>query len=311
MPDLRGGNPVTSPTSARSRDLGERAARLRHGAGFTLQVLAEEMGGSGPAISRFEGGKRGAISEIRFIQYLTLCGLKSDDIMPLVELFRMPDNGYHVAGFDGGLPDELIALVVHETSAQTIQSYESIVVPGLLQSRDYIHGLFCGSSRVVQDNLDMRVQRRIDRQNILDREKPPGSVFFIGEGALHTIVGDRQVMHDQLMKLQFACDWDDCTIRVVPRSEAGRVGMISPFRLMTFAEHGPVAIQDMMTAIAFMEKPAHIAVYRQALEHLDQVALPAEQSGALITHLADQHSRMGAGHDERDTAGVVVDVAEE
>ncbi|HEX3789602.1 MAG TPA: helix-turn-helix transcriptional regulator [Pseudonocardiaceae bacterium] len=296
-------------STARTRDLGRRLSDIRQQAGFTGTLLASGIGASNPSLSKFEAGAR-SMSEVRFIQYLTLCGLRSDDIMPLVELFRLPDNGYYVAGFDGGLLDELIALIVHETSAATIEEYENAVVPGLLQSRDYARSLYADCAVATAEVIELWVDRRMDRQLILEHDTSPRLTFFIGESVLRSIVGDRGVMHDQLMKLQFACDWDNCSIRVIPAAEYGRTGGPSSFRLMSFADHGPVATQDLITAMAFVEKRHDLAVYREVLERIDRVALSLGQSRALIASLADEYGRTEAGRG-RGAAREVDIVAEE
>jgi len=69
---------------------------------------------------------------------------------------------------------------------------------------------------------------------------------------------------------------------------------------MTFADHGPVASQDLLNVSAFLDGPADVAVYREALDRIGRVALPAGQSQAFISHLADEYGRAEAGHNAGD-----------
>ena len=280
---------MTQESTARSRSIGRQLAIVRETTGRNMVELAEAIGTLPPTLSRFEAGTR-KLSEVKLIQYLSHCGLKFDEIMPMVELFRAPETGYHVADFTDNLPDELIALVVHETTARTIEHYENTVIPGLLQTHDYAGTLFGTSGMVSTDQIDAAISQRIDRQSILREPNPPGAAFYLSEHVLRNIVGSPAIMHDQMMRLCFAAE--DCSIRVIPASEYGRTGAPSAFCVMTFTEHGPIAYQDMVTASVFVDRPKNIAVYRAALKRLDQVALPRGQSKELIVTVADEFAWM-------------------
>jgi transcriptional regulator with XRE-family HTH domain len=280
--------------------MGRELARLRERTGQTMAALAEAIGTLPPTLSRVEAGTR-RLSEVKLIQYLILCGLKYDEIMPMVELARSPENGYHLAEFTGKLPDELIALIVHETTAQTIEQYENTVIPGLLQSHGYARALHHACGMVAEGLLEAATQIRMDRQSVLKGKNPPGAVFYLSEHVLRNLVGSPAVMHDQLLRLCFAAE--DCAIRVVPSARYGETGAPGAFNFMTFAEHGPVASQDLMAAMVFTEKPHDLARYRDALKRLDRVALPARQSRQLIVTLADEYAWMETRqHAVRDVA---------
>lgn len=276
--------------------------------GFTTTTLAGRIGTGAPTVSKAENGLR-TLSEVKLIQYLTFCGLQANEIGPYLDLARRPDDGYHLSAFNGRMGDELIALVVHETTAQTIQEYECAVIPGLLQAHDYTDALIREAGLVPADEIETKVQRRINRQSILRQVNPPRSTFFIYEGVLRSIVGGSKIMNDQMMHLQFVSEWPGCSIRVVPMADYSRPGVTGAFRLMTFAEHGPVAMQSLMTAMVFAEKADDIALYGDALKRIDRFALNEGRSTALIASLADEYSRMGAGQHER--GGDVDHVAKE
>ena len=288
-------------STARSRDLGQRLAAVRQAAGHTTITLAEAIGTGAPTLSRLENGLRGA-SDVKLIQYLTHCGLKSHEIVPFVQLAHAPETGYHLSAFDGRVVDELMALVVHETKANAIDEYETTLVPGLLQSEEYALALFHEGGIEAEDLIERWVEVRMDRQSLLRRVQPPSTTFYLTEHALRSVVGGPSVMHDQLMKLWFACSWENCSIRVIPTRESGKAGPVCSFRLMNFAEHDPVVQHDFLAATLFLEKPEDIRQYRGAINRIDRIALSEGQSKAMISALADEY---GAQH-ERGT-----DVAQE
>src|SRR5205823_1744786 len=139
---------------------------------------------------------------------------------------------YHLSAFDGRVVDELMALVVHETTASTIEQYETTLVPGLLQSEDYARALFRECGFEAEDMIERWVEVRMDRQAILRRAQPPQMTFYLAEHALRSGVGGPAVSHDQLMKLWFACSWENCSVRVIPADRIEKVGRVSSFRLM-------------------------------------------------------------------------------
>jgi transcriptional regulator with XRE-family HTH domain len=280
-------------STARSRDLGQQLVAVRQAAGLTTTTLAEAIGTGAPTLSRIENGLRG-MSDVKLIQYLTLCGLTSHEIVPYLALSHAPDIGYHLSAFDGRVVDELMALVVHETTANVIEEYETTFVPGLLQSSDYARELFEISGIENEDTIERGVRIRQDRQDIFRRVRPPRTVFYLSEHALRTPVGSPAVMHDQLMKLWFACSWENTSIRVVSPEGVGKASVASSFRLMSFAEHGPVVEHDFTAASVFLDKPEDMALYRKAIDRIDEVALNEGQSQALIAQLADEY---GAQHE--------------
>lgn len=192
--------------------------------------------------------------------------------------------------------DELVTLTLHESVASAIAHYESAVIPGLLQSRDYASALLGGGGQVASEALENAVQRHIARQQLLHRTTPPPPdiTFFIGEAALRAVVGDHRVMHDQLMRLHFACAWRNCAVRVVPTSANDQIDTIYPFRLISFEHYDPVVAQDLFSAMTFMDKPAAITRFRAAVDRLNQVALPLRQSRDAIMRIADDHSRQAS-----------------
>lgn len=287
--------------TARTRDIGQQFAEIREAAGITAYALAAQMGVSVPTLSKFERGLLG-MSITNVIHYLACCGVKAPEAKHYSVMASIPETGYHVASLHGRIADELLPLIVHEATMESINQFDCLYVPGLLQARDYTSALLHEGVES-EDAIEHFAQVRMDRQLVLARYDPPMSNFFISEHVLRTMVGGPQIMNDQLMKLHFASDWPNCSVRVVPANKLASSGVTEPFRLMTFASHGPVVTHDLLNATVFVDKEADLALYREALERLDHVALSGGPSKALIAKLADQYGRMGAGQDELGATG--------
>lgn len=75
--------------------------------------------------------------------YLVSCGLVvRSELERLVNLAREADSRYWLRPLSPDLPDQLRSLVIQETSARAITCYEPLVVPGLLQTEEYMRELF-------------------------------------------------------------------------------------------------------------------------------------------------------------------------
>jgi transcriptional regulator with XRE-family HTH domain len=272
--------------TARGRELGAELRRRRLKAGYTGQVLSERLGWSATQISRVENGIR-LISDTDVAIYLASCGVPRDEMDPILELAREARNDHRFKSHGEKLPDELTTLIFHETTAKAIDGFELNLMPGLLQTEEYATALFKQGSQFPRESIRFRVQARMDRQALLRRSEPPWCTFFIHENALRTPVGDSRIMHAQLEHLAFLATWKRCTVRVVPHATGPRGLAGSPFRLLRYAEHEPVAYVELEGASVFLDRPEQTDHFRRVLIRLDRAALDAGQSAKFLAELAE------------------------
>lgn len=279
------------PSTARARELGVELRRARERAGYSGVDLARRTGWSTSKVSRMESGTRTA-SEVDVAIYLTSCGVVRGELERLLELARESYDQYWLRPHGKGLPDELRSLVVQETTADAIASYEPLLIPGLLQTENYMREVFRSAGPVLDDDVEMRVRARTDRQSLLHGHRPPKFVFFVHENALRSIVGGMRVMHDQLLHLVFSGSRPQSVVRVVPRS-AGSVGMLGgSFKLLEYSEHAPVAYVENRTTSLFLEDREDLVVYRWMVRRLAELALDGGQSREWLARLASEYDRV-------------------
>jgi transcriptional regulator with XRE-family HTH domain len=285
-------------STTRSRELGDELRRVRVKAGYNGTRLARQLGWSPSRVSRLESGKRGA-SEVDVATFLAYCratGMTRD------RLLDMPREAYDrtwLQSHGGGLPDELRTLVLHEATATTISIYEPLTIPGLLQTEDYARVLFHWAKQVPENGIEMCVRARMDRQSLLQRREPPTVNFFIHEQALLSPAGDARIMNEQLLHLALVSGRPQCKIRVVPASAGPHGALGGPFRLMEYAEHGPVAYVENHTSSVFLESKDHVIGYQVILNRLAEVALDGGQSRELLVRLANDYDQPEEGNDEQ------------
>lgn len=131
----------------------------------------------------------------------------------------------------------------------------------------------------------MAVDARMDRQGVLRRQNPPACVFYLHEAGLRSKVGSNGIMHDQMLWLVFLTSRPQHQIRVVPAT-AGPRAAFGPFVLMEYSTHNPLVYLEFLEQSLFLEKPDHIAAYKEILNRLDRAALGLEESRQWLGRLA-------------------------
>jgi hypothetical protein len=223
----------------------------------------------------------------------------------LLELAREADATYWVRPYNQQLPDELRSLMLQESSASAIRSYEPLVIPGLLQTEGYARAIFEWAARNDKEGIELLVNARISRQSLLRRRMPPRCTFFIHERALRSVLGNAQIMHEQILFLVFSASLPHCSIRVVPES-AGTYGMVGgPFLLMDYTAYPPAAYAETYTAGLFVEDAHDVATYCEILERLDRDALKGGQSLEWLAELASDYDRVEEPQNDDSRADVV------
>jgi transcriptional regulator with XRE-family HTH domain len=286
-------------TTARSRELGAELRRVRERAGYNGIRLARKLGWSAGRISRLESGKRGA-SEVDVAVFLAVCHVTGDEMEQLLELTRETYASTWLQTHGELIPDQLRTLAISEVTATRITSYEPLVVEGLVQTENYARALFHWCKRVPTEGVEARVRARMDRQRLLKRQWPPEVIFFIHEQALRSAVTDERVMNEQLLHLALVSGRPRCSIRVVPASAGPSGALGGPFRLMDYKDHGPVAYTENQTSSLFLEDANDIAIFRETVGRLAEVALSEGQSRELLVRLASEYDQPEEGTDELD-----------
>jgi transcriptional regulator with XRE-family HTH domain len=275
--------------------VGDELRAQRERAGLKGTELAELLGWSPGTVAHLEAGSRGT-SEAQIAYYLGICGTDPATFRRVLDLHGEKNRDCLVRTHEPGLPDELRTLIRHESTATTICHYESLILHGTLQTIDYARGLITQSSSLPPAEVAVRVEARMARQQMLRRANAPHCSFFIYEPALHTVVGSRRVMEDQMMHLVLMANWRNINIRVIPQNAEASTSLRGQFMLMDYEAHRSVAYVENEVASLFTDAPQNIATYRLALERFDRIALDEEESLSLLTALAgDYGDPRGAG----------------
>ena len=85
--------------------------------------------------------------------------------------------------------------MMHERESEALLSYENQVLPGLLQTEAYARATFRSDLPPLhEDEIELRVAARLERQEVLHRKEPVLASFIVSEAALKDHLGGPEVM---------------------------------------------------------------------------------------------------------------------
>lgn len=174
-------------------------------------------------------------------------------------------------------PEEIRPYLAAEQEATAIWTYELSVIPGLFQTEAY--------ARALLDGEDARVAGRLERQAILDRERPPDLMALIDERVLRHPVGDPGVMYEQLKRLVDLAG--RFIIQVVPLAARTYLHLDGPFAIASIDGHELVYVDAAVRGFA-VEDPEVASRMRRRWDIIRAEALPRRLSVELMQEVMEQ-----------------------
>ena len=267
--------------------LGRQLQALREKAGMSYQQAAEAIYSSWYTIRRMERGE-GGLKPLTVKSLLMAYGITDvREIDAFLALARDASKPGWWHSYDGVLPSWFKVAVGLEESASLIRAYEPQVVPGLLQTEDYIRALTTANfPGAAADEIERRVALRLARQELLRRPAPPEYWVVMDETVLRRPVGSREVMRGQLTALIEAAERPAVTIQVVPFAAGWHPALYGMFWVFRFPdqEMPDIVYSESLTGAYYMNKPAETAAYIEALDRMCAQAASPDQT---ITMLRD------------------------
>jgi transcriptional regulator with XRE-family HTH domain len=270
----------------RQRELGIRLRELRGRVGLTVEEVGRQMLCSATKVSRLEtGSRRASLRDVRDLVriYGVTDQAEADALMELARQSREP--GWWTK-YDDYVLSPFLGL---EQEAAAITVFSMYFVPALLQTTDYAGAIIRGIERKIEPAaLGQRVEARMRRQRLLDSETPPRYRALLDEAVLHRHVGGRPVMRAQLEKIVETALSEKATVQVIPFEAGAHASEDSYFCLLEFGEdlqQGPVVFVESLFSNRYLERPAEILRYREAVDYLRDAALSVQDSINLITKI--------------------------
>jgi transcriptional regulator with XRE-family HTH domain len=276
-----------TPT-VRLRRLAAELRSLRTAAGLTRDEVAARTGINVATLYRIEHARvRPQTRTLRTL--LGLYGADEPQQAALAGLLRDARQRGWLDAYQSGLPEQYTTYIGLEGEARSAWNYESLFVPGLLQTEDYARAVIrAGFPSAGRDEIEGRVKVRIERQEVLHGATPLELWGIVDEAAVRRQVGGAGVMRAQLRWLLDATQLPHVTFQVIPFGAGAHAGMPGSFVFMQFAEAtiSDVVYIDHMAGELFLEEEMDVRRYKLVFEHLRAVAVSPGASRSLLADLA-------------------------
>jgi transcriptional regulator with XRE-family HTH domain len=268
--------------------LGTQLRRLRESRGITAQAAARAIRGSESKISRIELG-RNAVREVDIADLLNLYGITDQvEREQLLTLASQANQQGWWHRYQDVLPNWFQSYIGLEESAESIRSFDTQFVPGLLQTEDYALAVFQLGAYSAEE-VDRLVYLRKERQ----RRFASGGMrlwAIIDEVALRRPVGSVALMRGQLEHLLDISVRPGLTLQVTPFLTGASYAAPGSFSILSFAvdDLPDVVYIEQLTSAMYLDKRADVDRYAEAMDQIRATSYTPEQTKELIrTMLAD------------------------
>lgn len=124
-----------------------------------------------------------------------------------------------------------------ESEATEIETWESALIPGLLQTGGYAQAIIQATQRSESDDVERDLEVRKTRQENWLRRGGPTLHAIVAEAAVRQEVGGSEVMRTQLEKLIELSEHPRCHFQVLPYSAGAHRGMRLPAAVILTLSH--------------------------------------------------------------------------
>lgn len=279
--------PKRQMPTARLRRLARELRNLRSAAALTREDVTARTHVNEATLYRLETAK-GRPQRRTLIALLDAYGVVDAKREAILALSNQANEQGWLRPYHADLPDEYVGYISFEADARSVRNYESLFIPGLLQTEAYAQAVIRGVlPTATTKEVDQRVQARVDRQVVFAKDHPLELWAIIDEATLRRAVGGSKVATGQLNHLLTMAEQPFVTLQVIPFGAGAHPGMLGSFVLMDFPEPDDPALIyiDSMAGDLFLEAEEDIRRYNQIFDHLRAQAKSPEDSRALIATL--------------------------
>jgi transcriptional regulator with XRE-family HTH domain len=280
--------PPRDVPTARQMRLGAELRKLRERAGKTARDAAAMLGVDQGKVSHIEAGRIG-VSEERIRRLAAFYSCSDQALLDALGAISHEHRGqFWWDEYRGVLAPRFLDVAELEYHAVSLQSLQTVSIPGLLQIENYARALFRGViPELSHDEIEARTCHRMRRKVIFDRETPPRFDAVIHEAALRMRFGGRGVAREQLEHVLHVSEYPQVTIRVIPFTNEDFFEVTQPVlyaagvvsQLDTVHVDGPIGG-------GFLDADEQLRSYRAYFDRAERLTLDLQESRQFIHHIA-------------------------
>ncbi|KOU77037.1 DNA-binding protein [Streptomyces sp. MMG1533] len=256
------------------RAVGALLAHCRRKARLTQERLAELANISVDTVGSIEQGRL-ALQPDRADQFDELLGT-GGVLAVLVEQMPVREKVVQFAQ----------SLVDHEQEAVSFLSYETQVVPGLLQTREYCRAVVDYRYPALgSETVDQWVESRMERQLVWQRARPPVGHFVVEESILRREVGAPDVMRNQIRQILDYTKPIHMSFQIMPMNRTPHACLDGPMVLLETPDYERLVYLEVQRASFLVDDPDEVSDYHHKYGMLRSQALSPDESVRLLQGL--------------------------
>ncbi|WP_406267131.1 helix-turn-helix domain-containing protein [Nocardia sp. NBC_00881] len=225
-----------SPAVARW-ELALRLRQRRLELGIGAASLTKALGVSAAYWSHIEN-ERNLLPKDKLEQLLDILEIDQSEQRELLALRENAKRRGWWSRYSALFGDEILRYYGLEWGAESIRTYESGMMPGLLQGEEFIRAVMLSAGATVPAiEVDQRVEARLHRQQRLTGDNRVSLRVVIGEAVLLQQVGGSGVLRRQLVHLADLVEShpENLEVRVIPFTAEDSIPAGSTYHLLDFA----------------------------------------------------------------------------
>lgn len=271
---------------------------MREAADVTIEEAAAALGAYRTKIHRIERGEWKRLREGDLRTLASLYGVDSEHAEALVAMAKQASTkGWWGTYSDVLGPGSYVSL---ETQASSLRFYSGLLVPGLFQTRRYAEAIMRIGRISSETEIERRLEARLTRQSILEREDSPNIEVIIDQAALNKTVGSAFVMAEQLLHLAEIATNERVELGVLPDSAGAHTAMTGQFVILDFPgnhDDSAIFIDNAHNGI-FLEDNEEVGDYNEVFTKAQERCWTGADARDFVSNLASSFLEQSRQHPE-------------
>ncbi len=266
--------------------LGLELTRLRNQAKRSQGEAGAVIGRTPGRISQVENG-RGGLGAEELTKLLDFYGARGRERETILALGAAARRRAPRRGYVDNLPEPFQRLAELQAAATSIHWYECGVIPGLVQSKDYVRAIMALSNSIYWSDSESetaeRIAFRLDHQRrVLETGAPKRIAIVFTEDSLNNVIGDESVMRGQVLHLLQLLE-RRVDIRIVPNGTANNPALGGGLVVLDFAQATPVGFASVLHGPAtYYDQPEDVEPMQRIFSRVEELALSRADTRALL-----------------------------
>ncbi|MGQ0841877.1 helix-turn-helix domain-containing protein [Actinokineospora sp.] len=287
----------------KARALGAALRQAREEKHLVLREVAAAISRDIGVLSRWETGDRTPKPE-QVAQILTKLDIDGDRYDEIMTLAYGTNESQWVATTLPEQRQQMAAYVDWEQKASRIVEIAPLLIPGLLQTSEYIQAIMTAAG-VPSGEIASRVTSRIGRREVINRKNPADLLVLLGRAALNQDIGGKVATIEQLQHLLEMAARPNVELRVVPEHCGWHPGLEGEFVLIessratamqnavmakrTPASKSSIVFVGTRRSVLMLHEDGDVDAYKRAIDKIQKVSLRPDAS---VNVIAELHNRM-------------------